>query len=90
VLCEDENEVLDYKNKKVPGGEPSLAFQPCAQDRSWLSVECSTQAAAKLEPYSPESRCGATLCGPLITCGEGVGEISGDSIAINWLTVTKW
>jgi hypothetical protein len=82
--------VSDAKSKKAPAGEPSLAFNH-ERERSRLSVECSNSSDRnpKPGPYSPESRCAPTLGGPLIKCGEGVGETSGDSIAISWLTVIK-
>ena len=82
--------VSDAKSKKAPAGEPSLAFNH-ERERSRLSEECpnSSDRNPKPGPYSPESRCAPTLGGPLIKCGEGVGETSGDSIAISWLTVTK-
>jgi hypothetical protein len=81
--------VSDAQSKKVPGGEPSLAFNH--ERESGLGFPCpnSSDRNPKLGSYCPEFRCGPTLGGPLIPCGEGVGETSGDSIAINWLTVTK-
>ena len=84
------NEILTTKTKRCPEVNRRSLFSHVRKTGLRLSVECPPQATVELGPYSPDLVADPTLCVPLITCGEGVGETSGDSIAISWLTVTKW